>query len=138
MAVERKPYDPQGLPYVVTWRAWEEDRDQTYGPFPDYHTAAAFAASLGTTPDHAGYVLQVIYPPQDAHPASSRPAARPALAPEVKQALVDELRHLAEQWPDTNDQHVTTGYVRQTMLAHVAHLTRDLHAAPPDEAPPTT
>lgn len=63
---DRKPYDPVGLPYVVTWLSVSnEDRDLAYGPFPNHSSADAFAKALGRTEDHGGYTLQIVYPPAD-------------------------------------------------------------------------
>ena len=65
-AVQRKPYDLAGLPYVVTWVALVKyDHDLTYGPFTDFTAAVEFAKSLGRTEHHGGHVLQVVYPPSD-------------------------------------------------------------------------
>lgn len=63
---QRDPYDPSGLPYVVTWTSLNgNDHDLTYGPFNDFESAVSFAKSLGRTENHGGHVLQVVYPPTD-------------------------------------------------------------------------
>lgn len=51
------------------------------------------------------------------------PDPTPPLTPDVAQAVAHELRRLADLWPDTDEQYVTTTYVRDVMHAHADHIT---------------
>jgi hypothetical protein len=64
---DREPYDPTGLPYVVMWLSTMKygDHDMIYGPFDNYDVAREFAELLGATPDHEGFQIGCIYPPED-------------------------------------------------------------------------
>lgn len=54
--------------YVVSWLPLHRDaHDETFGPFPNYDEAADFAASLPRTAGHAGFVIEALYPPAEAH-----------------------------------------------------------------------